>query len=117
MRHKCTVCENIYDSSADILNGCSCGNKLFYFVKNKSKDKEKSNNNSDTEYFYEIEDEENNELIVLDTESVNIISNGKYEIDIQSLMNEGKAVTPVYKYGEGKYSIDINVSNIRKRRK
>jgi len=116
MRHKCTVCGNIYDSNADLLNGCSCGNKLFYFIKNKSKNTKKPNTkSSDTEYFYEIEDEKNNELIILDTESINIISNGKYEIDIQSLMNEEAAATPVYKYGEGKYSIDINISNARKR--
>jgi predicted nucleic acid-binding Zn-ribbon protein len=99
----------VYDSGADILNGCDCGNKLFYFIKNKSKKEV-----NDRKYFYEYEDNENNELIVLDTETINIISNGKYEIDIQSLMNKK---TLVYKYGDGKYSIDIDSFSKRKKKK
>lgn len=112
MQHKCTVCGRLYEQgSLDIMNGCDCGNKLFYFINNK-KDKSKSDN---LQYFYELEDEENSEIIVFDLETVNIRDQGKYEIDIDALMkNDGL----VYRYGEGKYSIDIaqNFSKIKQKR-
>ena len=113
MKHKCTVCKKIYDSdSAEIINGCICGNKKFFYVNDSRKKNFKiadSKNNS-AEYFYELEDDENNEIIAFDIESVNIIENGKYEIDVESLINNKSC--QVYKYGDGKYS--INIENMKK---
>jgi uncharacterized protein len=109
MRHKCTVCEKIFEDGAEeILNGCSCGNKLFYFLSDK---RQKTTNNkiTDSEYYYENEDEA--ESINLDLEAVNILEHGKYEIDIDNLMSSKDIV---YRYGEGKYSIDIE-KEIKKR--
>jgi uncharacterized protein len=108
MQHKCTVCGKIFENgSQEILNGCNCGNKRFYFIKNNQK--------KPIAQFIEYEDDDNNELIVFDLESVNIIETGKYEIDINNLMNKEALV---YRYGEGKYSIDIeqNFSKIKQKR-
>lgn len=100
MRHKCTKCNRIYEEhSEEILSGCECGNKRFFFVKPKNAKKQE---------FIEIEDDDNNEIVVLDAETVNIVSAGKYEIDISTLL---QAKVPVYRYAEGKYSIDIEKLN------
>lgn len=103
MRHKCTKCKKIYEENAEeIILGCICGNNRFFFVKdNKNKKKQELE-------FIELEDEENEEMIILDTETINIIENGKYEIDINSLL---ETKVQVYKYSEGKYSIDLNNIN------
>ncbi len=104
MKHKCTKCKRVYeDNSEEIITGCTCGNNRFFFVKSNEKKK-----NKEQEGFIELEDEENEEIIILDTETVNIIENGKYEIDISSLL---ETKVPVYKYSEGKYSIDLNKIN------
>ena len=105
MQHKCTKCGQVYEQgSEEILNGCICGNKLFYFMK-KGGRKKKEKPAAELQYFYELEDEENNEIIVFDLEAINIINHGKYEIDINALMNKNGLV---YKYGDGKYSIDLD---------
>ncbi len=115
MKHKCTACGKIYEEGAnEILNGCACGSKLFYFVKKDEKQKPIS---QDVSYFYEVEDDENEEIIVFDLEAINIKGQGKYEIDLNTLMNANDHGL-VYKYGEGKYSIDIeqDFSKIRQKR-
>ena len=98
MKHKCTKCKRIYEeNAAEIITGCVCGNNRFFFVKERKKKE------TIPEYI-ELEDDENSEIIILDTETVNIIENGKYEIDVSSLLDKKVAV---YKYSEGKYSIDL----------
>ena len=118
MIHKCVKCKSEYEKgSNEILNGCICGSKLFYFVKNKASNKNKNDADltyDEVNYFYELEDEDNNEIIVFDIEAINVKSSGKYELNIDSMMkNEGL----VYRYDEGKYSIDIeaNFKKIKKR--
>jgi hypothetical protein len=97
MKHKCTKCKRVYEeNSEEIISGCVCGNNRFFFVKPRTEKKEQ---------FIELEDDENEEIIILDTETVNIIENGKYEIDISSLL---ETKVPIYRYSEGKYSIDLN---------
>lgn len=122
MHHKCVNCGKIYEhASEEILSGCSCGGKLFYFVKSSVAGKKKNSPSSeDIDYFYEIDDEEQKEIIVFDIEAINIKSNGKYELDINSLMNKdnGGNTNVIYKYGDGKYSIDLDTSikQIRRRK-
>jgi len=99
MQHKCVKCKKIYEKgSEEILNGCSCGSKLFYFVKGKKKSAE------EVKYFYEV-DEENSEVIIFDIEAINVKGSGKYELNLPSLLNHDGLI---YKYGDGKYSIDLN---------
>jgi predicted nucleic acid-binding Zn-ribbon protein len=114
MYHKCVKCGKLYEqASEEILSGCLCGSKLFYFVKSKTASKKKTSSETisseDIEYFYELEDDVNQEIIVFDIESINIKSSGKYELNLDGLMNN-KNVNDglIYKYGEGKYSIDLD---------
>ncbi len=122
MYHKCVKCGQVYAHAAqEILNGCSCGSKLFYFVKNpdKKNNKKISQDSKDIEYFYELEDKQDDgstELIVFDIEAINVVSSGKYELNIESLMNDDGLI---YRYGDGKYSIDIDthLTNMAKKSK
>jgi len=109
MHHKCVKCGKVYEqASEEILIGCACGSKLFYFVKPESATKKKDSD--EVEYFYELEDDENHELIVFDIEAINVKGSGKYELNIDSMLkNDGL----IYKYGDGKYGIDIE-SNLKK---
>jgi predicted nucleic acid-binding Zn-ribbon protein len=112
MYHKCVKCGKLYEqASEEILSGCLCGSKLFYFVKSKVEGKKKISNekmSEDIEYFYELEDDVNQEIIIFDIESINIKSSGKYELNLDGLMNNKTATSDlIYKYGEGKYSIDL----------
>jgi len=119
MYHKCVKCGRIYEQySIDIINGCSCGSKLFYFVKFDSTSKKKDSKDTiseDMDYFYELEDDENHEIIIFDIEAINIKSSGKYELNLDRLINNDGLI---YKYGDGKYSIDLdnNLKRLRKRR-
>ena len=112
MKHKCTNCKKIYEDGADeILIGCICGCRTFFFLSGKQKGKKKktgdnTSDNTSIEYEYET-DEEDNVQISLDTESINILCEGKYELDIEHLMNNQSSV--VYKYGDGKYSINLDL--------
>jgi len=101
IQHQCIACKKIYEQgSSEIINGCSCGNKLFYFV-NKGKQPKQEN----IEYFYEPDDDDQ-ENVLLETEAINILSDGCYEIDIGKLMTSSPDAI-VYSYGEGMYSIDL----------
>ena len=119
MYHKCVKCERIYEqASEEILNGCVCGSKLFYFVKSYTANKKKNTKDTvseDIDYFYELEDDENREIIIFDIEAINIKSSGKYELNLDGLMNNNGLI---YKYGDGKYSIDLdnNLKQLKKKR-
>jgi len=128
MYHKCVNCGKVYERAAEeILTGCACGGKLFYFVKSANasingKKKKNSETNTedvseDMEYFYELEDDENKEIIIFDIEAINIKSSGKYELNLDGLMNNNNSGL-VYKYGEGKYSIDLenNFKQLKKKK-
>ena len=126
MFHKCVKCGKMYEhASEEIISGCLCGSKLFYFVKsdnngNNGNSKKKKNeadmNSEDIEYFYELEDDENKEIIVFDIEAINVKSSGKYELNLDGLMNSDGLI---YKYGEGKYSIDLdnNMKQLKRKKK
>lgn len=111
MLHKCVKCGKMYEKGSDeILNGCSCGNKLFFFIKNKNSakkfDKLKIKDKLNDELQEIFEDELENEIpVALDIETIKILSSGKYEIDINALMNKQGVV---YSFDEGKYSVDLN---------
>jgi predicted nucleic acid-binding Zn-ribbon protein len=102
------------DGSAQIVSGCKCGGKLFFFVKKerleeirnataKLSTNEKQQIESDV---FEIigGSTEFDEPVVLDFESIRILKPGKYEID---LINLFKNKPLVYKLDEGKYMIDL----------
>jgi len=119
MPSQCVHCSKIIDAgSREILDGCSeCGGKFFFYIRDEQiaemraekelpipefNEIDKKKVEADVRSILKIEDE--SKPVVLDFESVRILENGKYEIDIVSLMNRRPVV---FKLSEGKYIIDI----------
>jgi len=116
MPHRCVRCGTLYEDGAkEILKGCSCGARLFFFVKKKAleesneiveklSDKDKKQIEKDV---YDIVGVKRDEdvPIVLDLESIKIKKPGKFEIDLVNLFNKKQPL--VYKLEEGKYMIDL----------
>ena len=119
MPHQCVHCSKIIEvGSREILEGCgSCSGKFFFYIRDEqvpgiiksmetpipdfnSVDKRKVE--EDVRSILKIEDDE--KPVILDLESVRVLGNGKFEIDIVSLMNRRPIV---FKLSEGKYIIDI----------
>jgi len=124
MPHQCVHCSKIIEvGSREILDGCAkCGGKFFFYIREEVVKKMQEQNTvplqefsridkekveSDVRQILKVEDEE--EPVILDIESVRVISPGKYEIDLVSLLNRKPIV---FKLQEGKYMIDV-VSSLR----
>ncbi len=115
MPHQCVRCGEIYeDASEELLKGCSCGSKVFFYIKKENLEKKKEEVFKLTKKEKEQIEEDVYDLIgdkidrekpvVLDIESINILKPGKYEIDIVSLFGEQPLI---YKLDEGKYIVDL----------
>lgn len=124
MPHQCVRCNKFYDDgSQEILKGCSCGGRLFFFVKpsvlssqpdiaiNLS-DEEKRKIETDVFELAEIKD--NDAPVVLELESVNVKQPGKFEIDLVRLF---KGDPLIFRLQEGKYIIDVAETFRRMRKK
>ncbi|MBU0536250.1 MAG: Zn-ribbon domain-containing protein [Nanoarchaeota archaeon] len=117
MPHQCVRCGKLYDDgSKEILTGCLCGAKLFFYIKKDKLEqaKEIADNLSNKEKkqiekdVYEImgrDQEEEDKTVVLDLESIRVIKPGKFELDLVHLFNKKEPL--VYKLDEGKYIIDV----------
>ena len=115
MPHQCVRCGKFYDDGAEeILKGCPCGGRLFFYI-NKKKLEESKNIVTDltTKEKDEIEkdvfdligiERDMEKPVVLDLESIRIIKPGKYELDIVNLFKKRPLI---YKLEEGKYLIDL----------
>lgn len=116
MPHKCARCEKIYDdNSKELIEGCSCGSKVFLYLKEKpglteeetiKELKEKRIRESDIEWLdREFGDKlAKKGVIHLDVENLIRLGEGKFKLDIASLMS-GKPI--VVRAKEGVYYIDI----------
>ena len=122
MPHQCTKCSHVYpDASRELLTGCVCGSKFFYYIRQEKFDQLKSEvhsvmaelSKSDTAQI----EKDIRELtgisdpldpVILDLESVRVLTPGKFEIDIVNLFNRNRPL--IYKLGEGKYIIDLESS-------
>lgn len=117
MPHKCARCGEIYeDGSPEIITGCKCGARVFLYLKGElgvkkeeliKKLKEREIYQSDFEWLEkEFGDrlEREKKTIHLDIETLERLDEGKFKLDIASLM-KGKPV--VIKAKEGVYYIDI----------
>ncbi len=125
MPHQCVRCGILYDDGAsEILNGCPCGSKLFYFVRKEkleevknmtSKLSEEDKKQIEEDVFDIIGDKPENldETVVLDMESIRALKPGHFELDLVSLFNKKNPV--VFKTGDGKYMIDIASTFDRRR--
>lgn len=128
MPHQCVRCGALYgDGAKEILEGCECGGRMFFFVK-KSKleeskritealtPKEKKQMEKDVFELIGVNpnDKPLEQPIVLDLESIRITKPGSYEVDIVNLFRKQPLI---YRLEEGKYVIDLPESFKRAREK
>jgi len=129
MPHQCVRCNIFYkDGSEEILKGCSCGGKLFFYIKkekleaarkkieelNLSKDDKEQ---IEQDVFDLVGSNLDKELpVVLDIEAIRILRPGQYELDLVNLF---KGEPLVFKLEEGKYMIDVaeSLSRISRRKR
>jgi predicted nucleic acid-binding Zn-ribbon protein len=128
MPHQCVRCNKFYDDgSQEILTGCTCGGKLFFYirkdkldaVKEKREDVEKlsvkDKKQIEKDVYELIGHEMDKDLpVILDLESIKIPKPGKFELDIVQLFDSKQPL--VYKVEEGKYVIDL-ANSFRRPRK
>jgi predicted nucleic acid-binding Zn-ribbon protein len=128
MPHKCVHCGKLIGAgSKELLDGCtSCGGRFFFYLREewlkkeqqvkeeiekqvgdieKLSPEEKEKVEADVREILNVEDDE--EPVILDIESVRVISPGKFEIDLTALLNKKPVV---FKLQEGKYMIDLESS-------
>jgi len=136
MPHRCVHCGELYpDAAPELLKGCSCGSRFFFFLREMPKKDENKIEEFGFEEIEELKPEEKKEIekdirdiigikgdttpVILDLESVKVLKPGKFEIDIVNLFSRSRPI--IYKLEEGKYIIDlastlrINLDKIRKR--
>ncbi|MAG08026.1 hypothetical protein CMO89_00995 [Candidatus Woesearchaeota archaeon] len=125
MPHQCVVCSTFYDDGAqEILKGCPCGGKLFFYIKKSNIEKAKKiteeaklteiDKKQIEQDVRELAGEEDNETpVVLDLEAVKVIKPGKYELDLLHLF---KGEPLIFKLEEGKYIVDLiqSFKNLKK---
>ena len=126
MPHQCVRCSTFYEDGAqEILKGCPCGARLFFFIKKEKLEAVKQALPTDLkpEQKQQIEQDVLNLVgykedapVVLDFESVRVLEPGKYELDLVQLF---KGAPLIFKLEEGKYVIDIAESfqRLKKRKK
>lgn len=116
MPHQCVKCSKIIPlGSKELLEGCSnCGGRFFFYIKDEQleqikqktieiPEKEKSVIEKDIREIVGITDEET--PVILDLESVRVLGDGKFEIDLVNVFNKDRPL--IYKLEEGKYIIDL----------
>ena len=115
MPHQCVRCGALYDDAAnELLKGCKCGGRLFFYVKkDKLKEIQEKTINLTKEEKEQIEKDvfdlvgseiDKDQPVILDLESVRVLKPGKYELDLVHLF---KKEPMVIKLEEGKYMIDL----------
>ena len=116
MPHQCVKCSKIIPlGSKELLVGCAnCGGKFFFYIKQEQldniknntieiPDNEKSSIEKDIREMVGITDEDT--PVILDLESVRVVGDGKFEIDLVNVFNKERPL--IYKLEEGKYIIDL----------
>jgi predicted nucleic acid-binding Zn-ribbon protein len=115
MPHQCVRCGKLYpDGSNELLSGCSCGGRFFFYMRNKDIEKAKELTVDLTPQDKEkIEKDvmdivgdtiDDTQPVILDIESVRVLKPGQYELDLVDLF---KGEPLVYKLEDGKYVIDL----------
>ncbi len=126
MPHQCVRCNTFYeDGSKEILKGCSCGGKLFFYVSKEKLKKAKQvtshlslqeKKQIEADVFEIIGDERDRDRpVILDFESISIKGEGKYDLDLVNLFSKKQPV--IYKLEDGKYLIDIAATFEKMRKK
>ncbi|MBD3261562.1 MAG: hypothetical protein GF334_07770 [Candidatus Altiarchaeales archaeon] len=122
MPHKCAYCSKIIkDSDPQLMAGCECGSRVFLYLRGDYKDsvedtidflKEKKLNHQEKKWIEtEFEDRlKAGDVISLDIENILQLSDGKFILDLHSLM-KGE---PVVIKEEGVYYIDLQYAMRKK---
>ncbi len=105
------------DGSKEVLQGCSCGSRFFFYINeahlNKIKEEQMQIINFNEQEKKIIEKDvreimgitEDEAPVILDLESVRVLGPGKFEIDLVNLFRKDMPI--IYKLEEGKYIIDL----------
>lgn len=116
MPHQCVRCSTFFpDGAKEILKGCNCGARLFFYIKNSDIEhgkkilteltaEDKKHIEKDIGEIFNIKEETENRPVILDIEAIRVIKPGKYELDLVHLFNKDPLVI---KLEEGKYMIDL----------
>jgi len=126
MPHQCIRCNVFYEDGAqELLNGCGCGGRLFFFIKKeKLEDMKKFSEDSnltqkdkeqiEQDIFDLVGSEiDKDQPVILDIEAIRVLRPGKYELDLVHLF---KNEPLIFKLDDGKYMIDL-VQSFEKFRK
>ena len=127
MPHQCVRCNVFFDDGAkELLEGCGCGGRLFFFIKKdkledmkklaeevKLTKKEKVQIESDV-FDLVGSDIDKDQPVILDLEAIRVLKPGKYELDLVHLF---KNEPLIFKLEDGKYMIDLIESFDRFRKK
>ncbi|PIN90209.1 hypothetical protein COU57_04180 [Candidatus Pacearchaeota archaeon CG10_big_fil_rev_8_21_14_0_10_32_14] len=121
MPHQCVHCGKFIEAgSKEIIEGCvDCGGKFFYYIKDEQLQRIKDRQENDPIEIITQEDKIRIEKdvremagivdeempVILDLESIRVVADGKFELDIVNLFNKKRPL--VYKLEEGKYIIDL----------
>ena len=115
MPHQCVRCSKLHpDGAQEILKGCSCGARLFFYVK-KSQIEEGTRilTNLSSQEKVQIEEDirelanvntDSDRPVILDLESIRVLKPGQYELDLVNLFKNDPLV---FKLEDGKYMIDL----------
>lgn len=125
MPHQCVRCNTFYgDGAEEIIKGCSCGARLFFYIRKEKLEelKSKAEVSLTQEEKEQVEKDVYNMIgvdqgeapVVLDLESIRVIKPGKYELDLVHLF---KGDPLVFKLADGKYVIDVAETFQRLRKK
>ncbi len=115
MPHQCVRCNTLYpDGAQEILRGCTCGARLFFYIKNKhiEEGKELISNLSEEDKTHIEQDvaeilhikQEPDAPVILDVETIRVLKPGKFEVDLVHLFKRDPLII---KLEEGKYMIDL----------
>jgi len=116
MPHQCVRCNKFYpDGAAEILKGCTCGARLFFYIKKKHieegkelisnlTEEDKKQIEEDITEIVNVKTEDPDRPIVLDIEAIRVLKPGKYELDLVHLFKNDPLII---KLEEGKYVIDL----------
>lgn len=117
MPHQCVRCNKLYPEGAqEILKGCNCGCRLFFYIKkeqieegkkiiNELSQEEKEHIEKDITEILHIKEELEDKPIILDIEAIRVLKPGKYELDLVHLFKKDPLII---KLEEGKYMIDLS---------
>lgn len=115
MPHQCVRCNKFYDDgSQEIIKGCTCGGRLFFFVRKEKLEEarteiqlkltETQKQQIETDVLEMVGKKAEDAPVVLDFETIKILRPGEYELDLVRLF---KGDPLIFKLEDGKYIIDV----------